>query len=663
MVRKRFNENKGMSLKELSQEEVNQPPMVKKAEKLSKLIRYESKKQMTIKDYMGGLTTYWQFWITTLVLTFGTVGFAATSILLSSPKNPNCSNLYLPFSSATNRIYCAQFKAESKSVEGLLEAIALLTKLSDNHPLKDDISRYINEWGNEIIVLAEAEFQEGKLDKAIEIVEKIPAKAKLDSVIQEKKDSWKAIWKQGEEIQLEVEKQLRLGNWSMAFGMAIKFLNIPNQYFQTTKYQEVVNTINLAREENKKLDGAYAALKRRGVDNLLEAIKIAQAIPSSSYSYDQATKIIEDAKKEILDYAQEYISDKKWDSLNALAAKIPPTIDLKKYAEDWSILASGGINANLGTVEGLNLAIASVSNIDTSSQVYGEAKQLIELWQVQKMDLTYLVDAKNLAQPGDINSLNQAIAKAKLVNYQNPLYNEAQREIKTWQRQIERIEDQPYLDKAKQLAQQNNIAGWQEAINQASLISGDRALYSEAQGLINDWKNKIERIEDQPFLDQAMAYSNDGNFQAAIDAANQIRSGRVLYREAQDQIRDWRRQIRAQNNLNQAYAIAKENTPESLLRAINLARKVPSSANVRGESRIAINRWSEQLLSIARSLANYSLQSSLEQAIATAEMIPYGTSAYNSAREDIASWRNMLNPQTPVLPESPSSDDSNYIAP
>jgi hypothetical protein len=246
--------------------------------------------------------------------------------------------------------------------------------------------------------------------------------------------------------------------------------------------------------------------------------------------------------------------------------------------------------------------------------------------------------------------LSGAIAKAKLINYNNPLYQEAQREIKNWQKEIEVIEDQPYLDRARLLARGNNIRAWQEAINQASLINSNRALYSQAQGLIRQWKSNIEREVDLPFLNQAIAYANNGSYQAAIDAAIQIRAGRVLYGQAQSKIRQWRREIKAQNDLNQAYRVAKADTPESLLRAINIARGVPTSTNLKGESRIAINRWSEQILAMARAKVNYNVLSSFEEAIATAEIIPYGTSAYRTARDQIAEWKRILNPPKPPKP-------------
>lgn len=612
-----------------------------------------SKNNMKIKAHSRNIFSSWQFWGVLLAFTFGGVGFTATSVLLRLPSSPNCQKIYLPFVSATHRIYCAQLEADKDSVEGLLKAIALVEEIPQDHPLQHEINNRLNRWGNEILKIAEGKFQAGKLDEAISIANKVPSYLETHEKVESKTEEWRSVWQAGKVIEMNVEKQLRLGNWNQAFLEVTSFLNIPNKYWSETKYRETVNTINSAREESKQLDGAYVALRRKGIDNLLEAIETASKVKPSSYIYEQAKKIIEDAKKDIFEYAENLIENKRWDSLSALADKIPSGFELKKQANDWALLASAGNNADLGTVASLELAISEASNITDKSPVYENTQELIERWKLQKGDLVYLVDARNLAKPGDVNSLSQAISKAKLINYSNPLYGEAQREIKSWQREIEIIEDKPFLDRAKQLARGNNIEAWQQAINQASSISSNRTLYSESQSLIRDWKRQIQKQEDQPLLDRAITLGNNGDYQSAIDTARQIGSGRALSAKAQTKIRAWRREIKAQEDYNRAFRVAQANTPESLSRAINIARGVPSSTALKSESRNAINRWSEQLLAMARNKITYGSSSSINQAIAIARMIPRGSSAYNTARREITSWNRILNPPKPVQPVQP----------
>jgi len=109
--------------------------------------------------------------------------------------------------------------------------------------------------------------------------------------------------------------------------------------------------------------------------------------------------------------------------------------------------------------------------------------------------------------------------------------------------------------------------------------------------------------------------------------------------------------MNAQENLQRAYQVAQTNDPQSLIQAINIANRIPSSSFVDNQSRQAVDRWSEQLLMIAKRAASDYSPSSMEQAINIANMIPVGTSAYNQARQEIRNWRNEMNPSlNPSIP-------------
>jgi hypothetical protein len=599
---------------------------------------------MTTKTESNNWKVSWQLLSLILAVSFGGVGFLATTVLLRLPSNPSCNSISLFFSSATNRIYCAQLQAEKNEVDSLLKAIALLEELSPEHPLRNEINRYTKEWSEDILKLAEKELNQGKLPEAIAIARKIPASVENYSLVEETIAQWNEIWDKAEKIQEEIETELRDSQWNKAFLVAVNLLNIDNDYWQTTKYQEIVKTINLAREESKQLDGAYITLRNGGLDNYLKTIEVASAIPPSSYSYNEANKLIKEAENKITDMVITFVDDNDWNSLADLASKIPEQSKLKTQARDWAMMASAGKNANLGTVSGMELAIAEGEQIPSDSKLYNKARELVQSWIAQKEDLTHLANARDLARSGSIGDLNAAITKAQLVSNDNPLYREARQEIRQWQREIQIQEDKPILAQAQQLALGNDIPSWQNAINQASQIKSDRALYTEASDSIREWRRNIERVEDRPILDQAIALSNSTDYQQAINVASRIGRGRALYTESQNEIRRWRREMNAQEDLQRAYQTAQNNDPQSLSSAINIAQRIPSTTTIESQSRQAVNRWSEQLLMNARRTAgDYSLNS-IEQAIKIAEMIPSGTSAYNQAREEIRQWRDELTP-------------------
>ncbi|MGY6530970.1 MAG: hypothetical protein ACXITR_13685 [Cyanobacterium sp.] len=613
---------------------------------------------MTTKtDNKNNLFT-WQIICVFLVLFFGGVGFAATSMLLRFPTSNNCNRLSLLFSSATNRLYCAQLRADENTVEGFLAAIELIANLPEDHPLINEVNRYITTWSDRILAIAQEKYHDGKLEEAIAIAKKIPPREANQELIAQKIETWQSVWEEGEAIVADIEEKLRRGQWNQAFLATVSLLELDNAYWSSTRYDEMVQTITLAQEESSELDEAFASIKRGGVEDLIKTIDIASRIPQSSFSYDRAMELARDAEGQIIDIVKSLIDDRNWTEVSAIARQIPNSSPIRDKANDWSNLASAGRNSNLNTISGLNLAISQLDKISSSSGVYAEARQLRNRWTLQKEDLVYLTEAKDLARPGNINSLQQAIARAEFISNENPLHSEAQQEIRKWRREIQIKEDQPYLNRARELASRNTVSGWQEAIAQAQRIEANRALHSEARNLIAQWRGNIQRVEDQPTLDRAISLGSQGRYQEAINVASAIGNNRSLHSDAQSRIRTWRREITARQNLDEATRIAQNRDAQSLSRAISIARRIPSSTDVTTEGRNAVNSWSEEILGIARRNGSGSGRSGLQEAINIAEMIPSGTSAYNAARRDIQEWRSRLAPP-PAPPRSPSSPNNN----
>ena len=96
----------------------------------------------------------WQFWAIALIIVSGTVGFAATSMLLRLPKSPQCVRIFWPIASASKRIYCAQVEAEQGTVDSFLRAINLVEALPSDHPLRNEINRNVEEWAVAILDLS-----------------------------------------------------------------------------------------------------------------------------------------------------------------------------------------------------------------------------------------------------------------------------------------------------------------------------------------------------------------------------------------------------------------------------------------------------------------------------------------------------------------------------
>lgn len=582
----------------------------------------------------------WQFWGIFLVLISGGIGFTATSLLLKLPKEQNCARIFWPVASASIRLYCAQSQAEQKNVNNLLQAIALVEVLPNDHPLRGEINRNVEKWAKDILAIGEAKFQSGNLEEAIAVARQIPDHVQVYQIVEEQITQWQEIWSKAKENADTVEDQLRHGNWNEAFVWAVRLTNSPNQYWATTKYQESIDKINIAQEERTTLDTAYSQFRKGGLDNLLEALDKVEQIQEDSYAYQDTQDFREEAKARLLRTVQKLLDAQEWRKLLKVTTRVPTSLELDEQVKDWTIIASAGSSADFDTVFGLEDAIAEAGKLEVNSPLYERGQRLISRWKLEIEDVAHLSKARQLAQGGGINGYNQAIAEARLIPVSNPRYADAQSEIRKWRNQIQIIEDQPILNRARELAYVGNVSAWQRAIAEAKLISSSSPLYPEAQKYIVQWRSKIQVVEDQPWLDEAVILATNDNYAGAIDTAQQIRPGRALYREAQTKISRWQQEIKAVQYLREANAIANRRTPRALAQAIRVARRVPSNTNPYSQVIANVNRWSNEILSIAQTRAVYSLS----EAVAIAKLVPSGTVAYQQAQSRITRWEEQLKP-------------------
>ncbi|WP_052055474.1 hypothetical protein [Myxosarcina sp. GI1] len=591
----------------------------------------------------------WQFWGILLIICSGGMGYAATSMLLSLPKTQSCNRVFWPFASAAVRIYCAQTAAENGSVKGLLEAIDLVAVLPEDHPLHSEINRNVEKWATKILEVGETEFQQGNLKQAIKIARQVPKKVEARSLVEDKIDSWQEIWQRGEKNYAEIEKRLRDANWGEAFSWAVRLTEIPNQYWATTKYQESINNINIAQEENATLYKAEKQLESGDLDGLFYALDKADEIDKDSYAYQQAREILAKGKNKLLAIIDSSIEEGNWRQLLRVVNRIPQSLELGSQVREWNILASAGTSADLDTVFGLEEAIVEARKLDKDSSYYQLAQRLIARWELEIDDVAHLTEARQLAQLGTVKNLNMAISEANLIPSSNPRYSEAQQEIAEWRRDIQIIEDRPILDRATELAVANNPEAWRRAISEAQLVSANSPLYSEARNYISRWQYNIQRQEDLPYLERAESLANIENYLAAIAEADKIGSGRALYQEAQNKISLWRSEIAAEEYLRQAYDLEEQGTPQALAKAIEVARQTSSSSSRYSEVVENANRWSQEILDMAQR-ASFS---SLRRAIAIAQLVPRGTTAHSQALDDIQRWETELNPPEPEAPLPP----------
>lgn len=605
-------------------------------------------------------------WIALLIVTPAGIGYLASNLLLKSPQLPNCPKIFWPIASASLRLQCADIAASKQTTENLLSAIQLVNELPKDHPLRPEINRRIQEWSDDILVLSEELFQAGDLKSAVANARKIPAGTPAHPKVEQRIQDWQGLWEEAEKIFKTAENLLRKEATSPAFRQATKLLEVGNQYWETAQYRKLTDAVQITREESEKLAEAKELAATGTIDSLTEAIDKAVEVGSQSYLYDKANGDIRKYSQQLLKSAEDILVEGDWQRALRIVRLIPGRAKLQLQTEDLAIIARAHAPAALDTVAGLKDAIAQVRKITKSRPFYLKSQRYIGNWQQAIADVATLERARKLAQTGEIQDLKAAVAKVTAIPVSNPRGSDAATEAQRWTRQIQEIEDMPYLETADQVASYGDVASLKEAISHAEKIGRNRALYPEAQARISEWLERSQRMEYQPVLDQAQQLASEGNLGQAIAVAKQVRPGVVLYSEAQNDISRWQTQLQDIQSLESARSTAEAGTTDAFGVAIQRASEVSLSSRWRSQADQLIDDWSQQLLQIGLDQSTYNL----EQAIATLSKIPYGSSAYYTAQERIQDWEAWLSPP-PVGSSEPAAtteysdgdsyyDDSNY---
>jgi soluble cytochrome b562 len=606
----------------------------------------------------------WQFWLAVSLMLLVGMGFVAISSLLNLTSQSNCSKIFWPTASANDRLFCAEQSALKRTAEDLLVAIELVNALPKDHPLRSRINGQIDRWSQDMIGLGNSSFQEGKLPEAIAIARKVPRDVPAYSMVEQQIEKWQSIWSDAEKLYRTSEDHLRKEKWALAFRQATLLLDSGNTFWESTKYEELTRVIQATRIEGNKLVKARNTAADGGLDNLVTAIKLAQGIGQNSYLYQAAKAAIAEFSKKIIVIAEKRLQKGDWQQAIEIVNKIPDSGNLKEQVQDFNELANATGQALTGNVEGLEKAIAIAQKLKDGRPFYKKAQDLIARWQQEIAGVKVLDLASRLAAPGEVKDLRAAIAQLQTVSESNPRSAEARAQINRLSRQIELQEDSPYLQKANELANTGDPSALEAAVAQASRIGQGRALYQEAQTKIQAWIERRQRLQDQPFLDKAQQLAASGNLPEAIEMARRIRPGRVLYQQARSSIRAWDVQGQSEQGLQNARQAAQPGTADALETAILLASQVPESSSLRWQATEAIDEWSQRILAIGLEQSS----SDLAGAIAILKKIPSGTRSFEEARSQIQAWQQSLNApaaESPAAespaPEPPETEPPNRV--
>ncbi|PZO49316.1 MAG: chromosome segregation ATPase [Phormidesmis priestleyi] len=605
----------------------------------------------------------WPIVVLILFGILGTVGTTAIVSLFRIPTLPNCRAVFWPTASAALRLQCADSYAAEGSVKNLLAAIKLVDQLPADHPLRTDINQRIEGWASQVLDLAERSFEAGDLEGAIASARKIPAKTAAARLVEERIARWQKIWKEGEDTFNTAVAQLKKKDFQKAFSLSVKLLDVDNKYWATEKYNELTKLIGVARTDLKALSEALGFAKEGTVKGFTEALKRLKNINKESIFYAEAQSERKNIAKRMLQISEELLANRQLSSAQVLLSAIPRDTGINREIADFQIFVTAYQQAWIGSVDGLESAISRMKTLGKDRPRYAQGQRLIAQWEGELRNLTLLSQAQEQAGRGSTADLGSAISTARQISRDSPQWEEAAKQINKWQTRIETVEDRPILERGDRLAAVGTPDNLRAAIQEVRKISSGRTLRNEAENRIADWTGRIQRLEDQPLLDQARQRANTGDLAGAIAIASRIGQGRVLYNAAQDDIDGWQVQENGRLRLDEALTVAARGDVESLTRAIDLAQQVPSQSSNRDRADSQIDQWSWELLDQAESAA----ERSLDQAISIAGRIPSQAEAYETAQSQISAWqaarrRSVEDSQRP-LPSAPGSDPNTGALP
>ncbi len=551
-----------------------------------------------------GKRTFWQWqliWLSLLV-GFGVTGAAAFLWLLTMPPPPNCQQLS-PLAADGERLYCAQQAAKSGKLEQLESAVAMVQAWPKEHPLYSQGQHLIGEWSKAMLGFARAKIELGDLKGALAIVAKIPKTSPSYPEVQDAVTAWEKNWQEGQKLYDTALTALKSEDLRKAWDYAQALFKLENVFWSQKRYNELIQQISLERNGWQRLEEARELAKDGSPQKFAEAIVLARKIDPQLFARAKAEKEIEGWSRTLLAMATKRLGLK--DLLGAIEAASVVPQDSPLFAEAQDLMQLGRAQAVMWN-QSISTPLAqhiftllegrgAASQIAPGRPLYKQAQVQIDNLQVQFQDLLRLQVASTIASFGQTGAFQVAIEQAQTIGPKQPRRVHAQTLVATWRREIQRIEDQSFVNLAKQLAETGTVEGLKGGIGQVLLISQSRPRRVEAQTLLAQWTKRIEVIQDQPFLDESIALAKQGKLSAAIEKASEIKSGRTLYAKAQDNVYQWVSELQVARDrpiLDRAAELASQG---SLGSAIDIASQIGAGRALHSEAAGAIGRWSAEL--------------------------------------------------------------------
>lgn len=537
----------------------------------------------------------------------GVLGVWATLFLTRIPPLPNCE-VVTTGSRPEDRLICAQTAMQSSNAKNLIQAVQLTAQWSDSHALYPEAHPVLIEASQRLLTQSTEKMHQGDLNLAVNWASQIPQGTPLRETAQARIWEWQQEWQTGQTIQGNIQQAIASRNWESAEKSLQRLKLLSSDYWLSRRHSELKQEKQREQTAWTQVDRARTLAETGDPINIGEALMLAQRVDLNSQAWQAAQADVDRWSQNLLLY-----SFQRWelgDVEGAIAAvqKVPPDPNLAPQAQDLiqfshaKRLAEKAMQPQPGYLHLFQLmeAIQAARQIHPDSTFYAAAQESLQVWQGHVEDLRTLKFASVIASFRQPVTFQYATQLAWTVEAESPRRLQAQTLIAYWEDEIERIEDRPYLSRAKSLAQPGSIAAFQAAIAEARKVSLGRALRIDAQTLIASWTNRIETIQDQPILNAANTLAEEGKLREAIATAQRVTLDRALYDQAQTMIAGWTETVQIWEDtpiLERAKGLAFEG---ELTNAINVASQIAPGRSLYDEAQKAMGLWEAERAYILR---------------------------------------------------------------
>ena len=308
----------------------------------------------------------------------GGLVYLALGLLLNPKAVPNCPEIFVPMSSASLRVYCGQLAASKQNLKDLVAALNLVKDIPPNDPTRGYVDSNVQRWSLSILRLAEATYQEGNYDEAVNAAKKVPKNVPAYKVVAKRLGQWQETWNKGVALDKETRALLNSSKWVNAYSVAVKLTRLNNRYWATTKYQELADLVQIAKADSAKLDEARQLVKTPTVKTLLKAIEIANKVDPKSFAHAEAKTLISTAATQMLKLARAKLDKNDWQGALEIANQTPEVAPIKTELQDLINLSQALSHATNSSIAELETAISLVQGIGVNSSLYPTSAAISE---------------------------------------------------------------------------------------------------------------------------------------------------------------------------------------------------------------------------------------------------------------------------------------------